>query len=244
MAEDKGEEDLSNSSRPDPNVTTAICYYQKGHAPPDAATTHESGIMTKEEEDEGTATNIIKPGPDQSAAIAIAIGIPTTGTTTTANPINPNPKNQKKPPPKNKKAGANPKSSPVDSTTENIISTSSITPISKNNNKNKNRDKTKKAKVNSLPMPISWQEAGVADRMLVSMRDNGEDWAKIRKEWKEVTGSDTAASTLPTRYSRLKASMTVLEDGDVSFVVPHIYIYIYFLNSPIYLHNTTKFLSS
>lgn len=78
--------------------------------------------------------------------------------------------------------------------------------------------KNSKAKVSSIPMPISWAEAGVADRMLVSMRDNGDDWAKIRKQWKEVTGADTAASTLPTRYSRLKASMMVLADGDVSFI--------------------------
>lgn len=76
--------------------------------------------------------------------------------------------------------------------------------------------KINKAKTGSLPIPISWAEAGVADRMLVTSRDNGENWAKIRKEWKEMTGLDTAASTLPVRYSRLKAIMTTLEDGDVS----------------------------
>lgn len=76
--------------------------------------------------------------------------------------------------------------------------------------------KSSKAKTSNVPMPTSWAEAGVADRMLVTMRDNGDDWAKIRKQWKELTGLDTAASTLPTRYSRLKAGMTVLEDGDVS----------------------------
>ncbi|MCJ1345538.1 hypothetical protein MMC31_003745, partial [Peltigera leucophlebia] len=74
--------------------------------------------------------------------------------------------------------------------------------------------KSSKAKTSNVPMPTSWAEAGVADRMLVTMRDNGDDWAKIRKQWKELTGLDTAASTLPTRYSRLKARMTVLEDGD------------------------------
>lgn len=76
--------------------------------------------------------------------------------------------------------------------------------------------KTRRAKVSRVPMPTSWAEASAADRMLVSMRDSGEDWAVIRQQWKEVTGSDTAASTLPTRYSRLKATMTVMEDGDVS----------------------------
>lgn len=148
------------------NLTTATTH-QKGHAP----ATDESGMTMKEET---TPTNIIKPDPEQSAAI------PTT------TPQNKRPKK------------ANAKSS-VD--TEDISAPS---------------PKNRKTKVSSLPMPTSWAEAGVADRMLVSMRDSGEDWAKIRKQWKEVTGSDTAVSTLPTRYSRLKASMTVLEDGDVS----------------------------
>ena len=80
--------------------------------------------------------------------------------------------------------------------------------------------KNSKAKTGFVPMPSSWAEAGVADRMLVTMRENGDDWAKIRKQWKEMTGLVTAASTLPTRYSRLKASMTVLEDGDVSCLPP------------------------
>ena len=80
--------------------------------------------------------------------------------------------------------------------------------------------KMNKAKTGSLPIPTSWAEAGVADRMLVTLRDNGDNWAKIRKQWKEMTGLDTAASTLPVRYSRLKAIMTTLEDGDVSCSPP------------------------
>lgn len=80
--------------------------------------------------------------------------------------------------------------------------------------------KNSKAKTGVVPMPTSWAEVGVADRMLVTLRDNGDDWAKIRKQWKEMTGLDTAASTLPTRYSRLKASMMTLEDGDVSCSPP------------------------
>ena len=80
--------------------------------------------------------------------------------------------------------------------------------------------KNGKAKSSNVPMPTSWAEAGEADRMMVAMRDKGDDWAKIRKQWKEMTGMDTAASTLPTRYSRIKASMTVLQDGDVSCPPP------------------------
>lgn len=169
MAKNKGEEKLN--TRDDPNVTTATTH-PKGHAP----ATHEESGMTKEEDT--TPTNIIKPDPEQSAAIR-----PTTS-------------KNKKPKKANVKSSAD--------TEEN-----STPPL-----------KNRKTKVSSLPMPTSWAEAGAADRMLVSMRDNGDDWAKIRKQWKEVTGSDTAASTLPTRYSRLKASMTVLADGDVSCSPP------------------------
>ena len=80
--------------------------------------------------------------------------------------------------------------------------------------------KINKAKTGILPTHTSWAEAGEADRMLVTLRDNGENWAKIREQWKEMTGLDTAASTLPTRYSRLKASMMTLEDGDASCSPP------------------------
>lgn len=65
-------------------------------------------------------------------------------------------------------------------------------------------------------MPISWEEAGPEDRMLMTRRDNGDDWANIRNRWKEMTSLDTVASTLLTKYNRLEASMTILEDSDVS----------------------------
>lgn len=42
-------------------------------------------------------------------------------------------------------------------------------------------------------IPSSWDEAGDADRMLVTMKEKGEGWAEIRALWKEATGQDTAA---------------------------------------------------
>lgn len=42
-------------------------------------------------------------------------------------------------------------------------------------------------------IPSSWDEAGDADRMLVTMKEKGEGWAEIRTAWKEATGQDTAA---------------------------------------------------
>ena len=157
----------------------------------------------------------IKPGPSVTTTApqqGQAPATPESGMTrkeetTPTRMIKPDPEQSATTPPtttpKNKKQKkANPKASVA---TEEIL-----TPPPRNS----------KAKTGVVPMPSSWAEAGVADRMLVTMRDNGDDWAKIRKQWKEMTGLVTAASTLPTRYSRLKASMTVLEDGDVSCLPP------------------------
>ena len=33
------------------------------------------------------------------------------------------------------------------------------------------------------------------------MRDSGQSWPNIRKEWEKVTGEKTGSSTLPNRYS-------------------------------------------
>lgn len=158
----------------------------------------EEGLISRSDPNVSTAT-IHQMG---NAPATHGPGVAQEGATLPTNIINPDPEQSvasAATPSKNKKPKkANPKSS-VD--TEDI----SATP-----------PKNRKTKVNSVPMPATWAEAGVADRMLVRMRDNGAEWANIRKQWKELTGSDTAPSTLPTRYSRLKASMMIMEDGDVS----------------------------
>ena len=81
-------------------------------------------------------------------------------------------------------------------------------------------------------IPDSWEAADDADRMLVTMKEAGNDWTSIRDAWKEKTGSEAAAryslipsqvdivakiefSTLPNRYNRLKANMMRLKDGEV-----------------------------
>lgn len=66
-------------------------------------------------------------------------------------------------------------------------------------------------------MPISWAEADLNDRMLVTMRNNEDDCEKIKERWKEVTDSDASATTLSRRYGCLRVIMTAPEDGDVSF---------------------------
>jgi len=41
-------------------------------------------------------------------------------------------------------------------------------------------------------IPTSWETADDADKMLVMMKEQGEDWAAIREAWKDATGQDTA----------------------------------------------------
>lgn len=81
--------------------------------------------------------------------------------------------------------------------------------------------------VKSIIIPTCWEEASAADRMLVTMRGDGADWGKIRALWKNITGQDTAASTLPNRYTRVKANLMRLEDGDVSLSF-YTFIWMYF----------------
>ncbi len=48
-------------------------------------------------------------------------------------------------------------------------------------------------------LPTKWSEATLADRTLVSMKQAGHPWSAIRVKWYEMTGQDTASSTLPNR---------------------------------------------
>lgn len=51
----------------------------------------------------------------------------------------------------------------------------------------------------SRSIPTSWEEASDADKLLVKMKEEGSDWSTIRAAWKDATGQDTGASTLPNR---------------------------------------------
>ncbi|MCJ1400359.1 hypothetical protein MMC11_003564 [Xylographa trunciseda] len=63
-------------------------------------------------------------------------------------------------------------------------------------------------------IPLSWDDATEADRKLVQMKEAGNSWVEIREMWKTETGQDTAGSTLPNRYSRIKVNLEHLEPGD------------------------------
>ena len=50
-----------------------------------------------------------------------------------------------------------------------------------------------------VQLPATWSEASQADRALVRMKEAGKPWSEIRVKWLEMTGQDTASSTLPNR---------------------------------------------
>lgn len=79
------------------------------------------------------------------------------------------------------------------------------------------RSVTKTAAAEARPIPTRLEHASPADQNLVAMRDAGESWNDIRKMWKDMTGLETAHSTLPGRYKRLKENLIRLEEGDVCF---------------------------
>lgn len=64
-------------------------------------------------------------------------------------------------------------------------------------------------------IPASWDEADEADRMLVTRKENGDNWKTIYAAWEAMTGLTYSGSTLPNRYKRIKMQMMHLEEGDV-----------------------------
>lgn len=61
-----------------------------------------------------------------------------------------------------------------------------------------------KKQLNSRVIPRSLDECDDADKELITMREAGNEWKTIRTRWAEMTGEQTATSTLPNRYARLK----------------------------------------
>lgn len=94
----------------------------------------------------------------------------------------------------------------------------------------------KKAVAAPRDIPSTWDEADEADKMLVTMKDNGEDWITIRAAWAAATGQVTAGSSLPNRYSRIKVQIMDLEEGDVClFFFPTLVISTLVISSGIWI---------
>lgn len=77
----------------------------------------------------------------------------------------------------------------------------SVSPTKEGDNtvRNTPRRRAAPAKAMAAPrgIPTSWDTADDADRMLVIMKEKGEDWAAIREAWKDATGQDTANRQAP-----------------------------------------------
>lgn len=98
-------------------------------------------------------------------------------------------------------------------------STSQESPSTTKTGTPRKRAAVTKDKAVARGLPTSMKECSEADRMLLHMKDvEGKPWADIRAAWKTMTNQETASSTLPNRYNRLKANLMELKEGDVS---PH-----------------------
>jgi len=100
------------------------------------------------------------------------------------------------------------------------VTTSQESPSTTKTGTLRKRAAATKEKVVARGLPTSMKECSEADRMLLHMKDvEGKPWAEIRATWKTMTGQETAASTLPNRYNRLKVNLMALEEGDVSATI-------------------------
>ncbi|KAL2352489.1 hypothetical protein BJ546DRAFT_1064223 [Cryomyces antarcticus] len=70
------------------------------------------------------------------------------------------------------------------------------------------------AKTPGRAIPRTMGECNEADRMLLSMRDAGKAWDEIKEAWEAATGEKVGRSTLPNRYTRLKANVMVFPVED------------------------------
>lgn len=74
-----------------------------------------------------------------------------------------------------------------------------------------------KGKAEGRELSTTMEGASAADKMLIHWKEvEKKTWAEIRESWKVMTGQETADSTLPNRYNRLKTNFMILKDEDVS----------------------------
>lgn len=66
----------------------------------------------------------------------------------------------------------------------------------------------------SAGIPRSWEEAGPADRMIVTMKKDGKSTKEIKAAYEAMTGKTVGKSTIPNRLMRLNANFARLDDGD------------------------------
>ncbi|KAF7595270.1 hypothetical protein BBP40_006770 [Aspergillus hancockii] len=64
-------------------------------------------------------------------------------------------------------------------------------------------------------IPTSFESAGLADKMILRMRDEeGRNWGDITKAWSLLTGNTVGNSTLRMRYTTMKANFVEIGEAD------------------------------
>lgn len=66
---------------------------------------------------------------------------------------------------------------------------------------------------------MSYEEAGVEDRLIIEMREkDGKQWLDIKAAIEEITGTKFGNTTLKGRYARMKSNFVVFEKEHVCCV--------------------------
>lgn len=67
------------------------------------------------------------------------------------------------------------------------------------------------------PIPTSYEEAGIADRMILRMKDvDGKSYTEITAAYEALCGFKLDGSTLRKRYNMMKANFAGFAEEDVS----------------------------
>ncbi|KAF2817190.1 uncharacterized protein BDZ99DRAFT_564967 [Mytilinidion resinicola] len=84
----------------------------------------------------------------------------------------------------------------------------------------KNEDGTPSGRKGTKKIATTLDELTTEDRLLISMRDEGKSWSDIADMWARETGAPPGGkSTLPNRYSRLKANLAQVSDEHMELLV-------------------------
>nr|OQO28482.1 hypothetical protein B0A51_03294 [Rachicladosporium sp. CCFEE 5018] len=73
--------------------------------------------------------------------------------------------------------------------------------------------------IDSRPLGRSLEECDPADQMLFTKASAGVPWPEIHAAWKEITGTEPAASTLPNRFKRLRENFSTINEEDRPFLL-------------------------
>nr|OQO29813.1 hypothetical protein B0A51_03252 [Rachicladosporium sp. CCFEE 5018] len=73
--------------------------------------------------------------------------------------------------------------------------------------------------IDSRPLGRSLEECDPADQMLFTKASASVPWPEIHAVWKEMTGTEPAASTLPNRFKRLRENFSTINEEDRPFLL-------------------------